>query len=60
MLDNKSAITSVTLSKEGGFAVTAGMDKVVRFWDVGSGKIMREFKGHDEVISSVALNLNIN
>jgi hypothetical protein len=48
------ALTCVAVSPLGTEYVTGGEDKLVRFWDMATGKELREAKGHTERVNAVA------
>ncbi len=39
-------------------ALTASWDKIVRLWDLTTGKVIRQFTGHTDGVSSIALSRN--
>jgi len=47
---------ALAIAADGRRALSADGDKVVRLWDVGSGEVLREFRGHTELIFSVAFS----
>jgi eukaryotic-like serine/threonine-protein kinase len=48
--------TGFALSADGSFAVTGGFDRLVRVWDVRTGKCLRTLEGHRSPINQVVLN----
>jgi WD40 repeat protein len=50
------AAISVAFSPDGRFALSGGLDAVLRLWDVETGRVVREFRGHTEQIFSVAFS----
>jgi predicted CXXCH cytochrome family protein len=42
---------SISFSGDSRKVVTGSSDKVVRLWDVSSGKLLKEFTGHENVVS---------
>ena len=44
------------LSANGSHVLTGGADKIVRLWDVETGREIRTFKGHDAHVTSVAFS----
>jgi WD40 repeat protein len=49
---------AVVLSADGSLALTGGKDKLVKVWETASGKLLRQFKGHTGIITSIALSLD--
>jgi len=54
--NNGNPITSVTLSDQGTFGVTAGIDNILKVWDIETGNVIKRFSGHQDTISSIALS----
>jgi len=42
---------SISFSQDGRKVVTGSTDKKIRLWDVSSGKLLKEFSGHENVVS---------
>ncbi|KAI8099577.1 WD40-repeat-containing domain protein [Halteromyces radiatus] len=42
------AVSSVRITKNEKYILTAGMDSSLRLWDISSGKLMMEYKGHEQ------------
>jgi WD40 repeat protein len=51
---HNDALFSARLSAGGEMLVSAGYDKVLLVWDVASGQIARELRGHNEAVQSLA------
>jgi WD40 repeat protein/tRNA A-37 threonylcarbamoyl transferase component Bud32 len=49
-------VRSAALSRDGRLALSGGADKVLRLWDVRTGKELRRFEGHQDEIRCVALS----
>lgn len=49
-------LNSAALSANGSHVLTGGTDKIVRIWDVETGREIRSFKGHDDYVTSVAFS----
>ena len=49
-------IICVAFAPDGRRALSGGADKVVRLWDLESGDLIRELKGHTEWVFSVAFS----
>jgi WD40 repeat protein len=47
---------SLAFSADGKQLVAAGQDAIVRLWDVGTGDVIRSFKGHTGALFAVALS----
>ena len=45
---------NLKLLKDGRTLATGSYDRTIRLWDVGSGKVIRNFQGHTEEIRSLA------
>jgi len=56
-IQDEAAITSVSLSNGGRYVVAGRIDGDVNLYDVHTGDIVRRFKGHDKMVSSVALSM---
>jgi len=56
VFNNEQPITSVTLSDKGSLGVTAGLDNVVKVWDIETGNVIKRFSGHRGNITSIALS----
>ncbi|MFC9534300.1 NB-ARC domain-containing protein [Streptomyces sp. NPDC056975] len=54
MLDN--GVNSVAISPDGAWLATSGMDKTVRLWDRGSGRLTATLTGHTDAVLSVAIS----
>jgi len=56
--NNQSNATCLAYSPDSRCIATGGSDGVVRMWDVGTGKEVHQFKGHDGAVSSIAFAAN--
>ena len=54
LLSEESGITSVAISVDGTMVVAGSLDKMVRIWDIHSGKLLEKLKGHEDSVYSVA------
>lgn len=53
--DNKvPVITSVAIQPGGNVLATAGDDHVVRLWDISTGKLLKELRGHEDWVTTVS------
>ncbi|MGD9093703.1 MAG: protein kinase, partial [Anaerolineales bacterium] len=55
---NKGDVNSVSLSRDGLFALSGSEDKTLKLWDVAAGECIRTFVGHTDEVSSVCLSFN--
>ena len=51
---HRDVVTGVAFHPSAPLLASAGMDKIVRIWDLHSGEPRRDFKGHSEGVTSVA------
>ncbi len=49
------SVWSVAVSGNGRWAVSGSMDRTVRLWDLETGRELRELRGHEEGVTSLAL-----
>jgi tetratricopeptide (TPR) repeat protein len=49
-------VDGVALSPDGRRALSGGLDKIVRLWDVETGREVRRFEGHTEAVRGVAFS----
>ncbi len=49
-------MTAVAFSPDGKLLATGGADRVVRLWDLATGKVVRELKGHRMSITAIAFS----
>jgi WD40 repeat protein len=54
--DHTDTVVSVAFSPDGKLLASGGIDKVVRLWDVTTGKTIATLKGHIDTISSVVFS----
>jgi WD40 repeat protein len=52
----KEILNKLAVTPDGRFAVTAGTDRLVRVFDLESGKVAKEFAGHEGWIEAVAVS----
>ena len=48
-------IRSIALSDDGSLVATGGRDRLVRIWSAATGKLLHEFKGHEQEVYAVAI-----
>jgi len=51
-----AGIHAVTITPDGGRAVSGAVDRTVRLWDLETGKELRCFEGHTDSVVSVAVS----
>jgi WD40 repeat protein len=49
-------VFSVAFAPDGRCALSGGMDRIIRLWDLESGTVIREFRGHTQFVNSVAFS----
>jgi len=47
-------VTCVAFSPDGQFGLSGGKDKMVRIWNLDSGREVEQLKGHSQTVRSVA------
>ncbi|EKM75143.1 hypothetical protein AGABI1DRAFT_80246 [Agaricus bisporus var. burnettii JB137-S8] len=57
-LHRNAGITSVAISPNGEFAAAGSLDTVVRIWDINSGVLLMNLRGHGDSVYSVAFTLD--
>ena len=57
---SSSAALSLAFSPDGTQLVSGGLDKVVRFWDLKTGRQVRSLSGHTTAIHCVAIGPDVN
>ncbi len=55
MAPNAGTVLAVALTPDARCAVSAHFDTLVRLWDVSSGRELRRFQGHKQMVTSIAL-----
>jgi len=53
---HNGAISDVTISSDGQFALSGSWDKTCRLWNLEQGKLVRSFNGHTSDVNSVAFS----
>jgi WD40 repeat protein len=56
IVQNPSPVVGVALSPDGSYALTGSRDNIARLWDVATGKVVREFVGHTNILWNVAFS----
>jgi WD40 repeat protein/transcriptional regulator with XRE-family HTH domain len=51
-----AALNGATFSPDGKYIATASVDKLAHLWDVESGKEIRQYSGHTDILYSVAFS----
>ena len=54
--DGDAGITSLSLSPDGRWLLAGCLDRVIRIWDTGSGRLVETVAGHRDSVYSVALS----
>ena len=49
-------VRAVAFSPDGRFVLTGSEDRTARLWETGTGKELRRFEGHSDMVTSVALS----
>lgn len=52
----KTNARALCFSSDGKFLATAGEDHIVRLWDIDTGKVTREMKGHQSELYAIAFS----
>jgi WD40 repeat protein/serine/threonine protein kinase len=50
-----SAVSSLTITADGKYAVTGALNAELRVWDLSTGQVIRVYKGHDKKVTAVAV-----
>ncbi|GAK57019.1 serine/threonine protein kinase with WD40 repeats [Candidatus Vecturithrix granuli] len=53
-----SAVSALTISPDGQFALDGNQNALMRVWDMKSGQVLRTLKAHDESVTSIAFTPN--
>ena len=56
IMQNGSRVNSVAFSQDGSRVVSGSSDKTVRIWNVTTGKVEAELRGHTNQVMSVAFS----
>jgi len=56
LFEQMAGVRAVTVSHDCNWLATAGWNKKLLLWDMKSGKVLREFKGHEYVVAAVDLS----
>jgi len=51
-------ITGLQVSPDGDFVVTSSNDKLIKIWDVKTGRELRTIQGHTQAVKSLALSMD--
>ncbi len=57
---HEAYVYSSSLSRDGNYLVTGGLDNIVKLWDVKSGKMLRQFYGHSYSVIDVGISNDNN
>ena len=50
------SVTSVSMSDDGSYAISASSDNTLKLWEVSTGHCLRTFEGHSRDVNSVSLS----
>src|SRR4051794_27390053 len=53
---HRGYIVTMAISPDGHWLVTGGLDGIVRFWDVASGRFVRALVGHDSYVYGLSFS----
>jgi len=56
MPDHTTSIYSIDISPDGKNLVSGAINKVFKYWDIKSGKLIKDMKGHTDVTMAVAFS----
>ena len=56
IMQNGSMVMSVAFSQDGSRVISGSYDKIVRIWNVTTGRVEAELKGHTDLVTSVAFS----
>lgn len=57
-LPHVDGVPSVVFSDDGKYVATGSYDSIVRVWSTESGSLLREFKGHKQIVFGLAFSSN--
>ena len=57
-LGHSTVVSSVAFSPDGRYAITGGLDKTMKLWDIATCREVRTFAGHADSIQAVAFSPN--
>jgi len=52
--DRVPVVTAIAIQPNGNLLATAGDDHIVRLWDVGTGELVRQLRGHRDWVTAVS------
>jgi WD40 repeat protein len=58
LLEQTAGVRAVAFSHHGNWLATAGWNKKLLLWDMSTDKVLREFKGHEDVVTALRLSMN--
>jgi transcription initiation factor TFIID subunit 5 len=56
--NHNGPVTAIAVNPDGRTMASAGVDKVIRLWDMGTGRIIKTMSGHTNSIHSLEFSRN--
>jgi len=53
---HKASVMSVVVSPDGNYIVSGSVDKKIKVWELGTGRLVRTLRGHKRHVFSVAVS----
>ena len=57
---HKFPVNCVSISPDGQWALSGGLDRSLRLWELGTGRCVRTFEGHEDPLLSAVLSVAIS
>lgn len=58
LFEQTAGVRAVAFSHQGNWLAAAGWNKKLLLWDMSTGKVLREFAGHEDIVAAVGLTMN--